>query len=108
MITIETNQWTRAARILKDGADAGMIENGKAYAQGMTAPELRELADRMEEEEAGKSPIENPDAKAARDCAQCVIDIAEMYAKGVYSESAFLSAMARHGDRLRMIAEGST
>lgn len=48
MITIETSQWTRAARILKDGADAGMIENGKDYAQGMTAPELRELADRME------------------------------------------------------------
>lgn len=49
MIAIATNQWTRTARILKDGADAGMIENGKAYAQGMTAHELRELADRMDE-----------------------------------------------------------
>ena len=35
--------------ILRNGGDAGMIERGKAYAQGLTAPELRELADRMDE-----------------------------------------------------------
>lgn len=35
--------------ILRNGGDAGMIERGKAYAQGLTAPELHELADRMEE-----------------------------------------------------------
>lgn len=34
--------------ILRNGGDAGMIERGKAYAQGLTAPELRELADRMD------------------------------------------------------------
>jgi hypothetical protein len=51
VIVIATNQWSKAARIIRDGMDAGMIQGGKAYAQGMTARELRELADRMDEKE---------------------------------------------------------
>ena len=49
MIKLEANPYNAKARVLKDGRDAGMIENGKAYAQGLTPAELRELADRMEE-----------------------------------------------------------
>lgn len=51
MIAIASSQWTSTARILRDGADAGMIEKGRAYAQGLTAKELRELADQMDAEE---------------------------------------------------------
>ena len=52
MIRLDASQWTSRIQILRDGADAGMIENGKAYAQGMTADELRETAQRMDEAEA--------------------------------------------------------
>ena len=52
MIRIEASQWTTRPRILRDGLDAGMIERGLAYAQGMTADELRETAQRMDEAEA--------------------------------------------------------
>lgn len=52
MIAVTSNQWTSRKVILKNGCWAGMIENGKAYAQGLTPPELRELAQAMEDDEA--------------------------------------------------------
>lgn len=52
MIAITSDKWTRGRKaILKNGCDAGMIENGKAYAQGLTLPELRELAQAWEDDE---------------------------------------------------------
>lgn len=52
MIAVTSNQWTTRKVILKNGCDAGMIENGKAYAQGLTLPELRELVRSWEDDEA--------------------------------------------------------
>ena len=52
MIAVTSNQWTSRKVILKSGCDAGMIENGKAYAQGLTLPELRELVRAWEDDEA--------------------------------------------------------
>ena len=49
MIKLEANPYNAKARVLKGGRDAGMVERGVAYVQGLTPAELRELADRMEE-----------------------------------------------------------
>lgn len=49
MIAVTSGKWTSRKVILKNGCDAGMIENGKAYAQGLTLPELRELVRVWEE-----------------------------------------------------------
>ena len=52
MIVVTSNQWTSRKVILKNECDAGMIENGKAYAQGLTLPELRELVQAWEDDKA--------------------------------------------------------
>jgi len=53
-ITIPPNWGATRLQIWKDGAEAGHIEKGEAYAQRMRSADLRELADQMDEYEAKK------------------------------------------------------
>lgn len=55
MIQIVTGYYSKQSRIIADGMDRGMVQDGLAYAQGMTPEQLEQTAQAMREAaKAGK------------------------------------------------------
>lgn len=55
MIQIISGYYSKQSRIISDGMDRGMIQDGLAYVQGMTPDQLEQTAQAMREAaKAGK------------------------------------------------------